>query len=64
MTTMAPIEPPLTPRQAAEALNVSKRTLTRLAGLVWVTYQGGGKKPIKRVTAESVRRLLERKEDR
>ena len=46
MTTMAPIEPPLTPRQAAEALNVSKRTLTRLAGLVWVTYQGGGKKPI------------------
>jgi hypothetical protein len=38
----ADAETPLTLQQAAEALNVSERTITRLAGLEWVKYQGAG----------------------
>jgi hypothetical protein len=51
-------EPPLTPAQAAKLLNVTYRTVFRLVGLEWVEYQGAGVRPIRRVTPESVRRLL------
>lgn len=54
-------EAPLTLAQAAEALNVSPRTLHRLVGLEWIEYRGAGRRPIKRITAESARRLLERR---
>jgi hypothetical protein len=50
-------ETPLTIAQAAEALNVSERTITRLAGLEWLEFQGAGRRTIKRITAESVQRL-------
>jgi hypothetical protein len=62
MTTIAePITPPLTPAEAAKLLNVAYRTVFDLAGLEWVEYQGRGKRPIRRVTVESVRKLLERR---
>ena len=64
-TAAAPTSaPPLTIAQAAEQLNVSARTVTRLVGLEWLEFQGAGRRRIKRITAESVRRLLERRRER
>ena len=56
--------PPLTPAEAARMLNVGYRTIFDIAGLDWIEYPGRGKRPIRRVTVESVRRLLERRRDR
>ena len=63
MTTMADSEitPPLTIAQAAKLLNVDRATVYRIAGLEWVEYQASGVRPIRRITMESVKRLLERR---
>ena len=50
-------EKPLSIAQAAETLNVSPATIMRMAGLVWLEFQSAGRRKIKRITAESVRRL-------
>lgn len=43
-------------------LNVNYRTVFRLIGLDWVEYETvGSTKPIRRITPESVRRLLARR---
>ena len=54
-------EPPLTCKEAAAMLSVSTCTVRRMVGLVWITYQATGSRPIRRITRESVRRLLERR---
>jgi hypothetical protein len=69
MTTMAdvehPTETPLTPAEAAKMLNVNYRTVFRLIGLDWVEYETvGSTKPIRRITPESVRRLIARRKGR
>jgi len=40
-----------------DPLNVSYDPVKRLAGLQWVSDQGTGRRRIKRISAESVRRL-------
>jgi hypothetical protein len=55
--------PPLTPTEAARMLNVDRSTIYRLVGIEWVEYQAAGARPIRRITVESVRRLLERRRD-
>jgi hypothetical protein len=57
----ADVSPPLTPKQASEMLNVSVKSVYRMCGLEWVEYQATGLRPIRRITLDSVRRLLERK---
>ena len=59
MSEVATIAPPMTIAQAAEALNVSVATVKRMPGLRWIEYRGAGRRTIKRIDAESVRRLLE-----
>ena len=55
-------ERPLTPAQAAKMLNVTYRSVFRLIGLEWIEYDTvGAKRPIRRITPESVRRLLARR---
>jgi hypothetical protein len=55
-------EAPLTPAQAAKLLNVSYRTVFSIIGLDWVEYPTvGAKRPIRRITPESVRRMLARR---
>lgn len=56
-----PDQPPLTPAEAAQRLNISYRSVFRVVGLEWVEYQAAGVKPIRRVTVESVRQLLKRR---
>jgi hypothetical protein len=53
--------PPLTPKEAAAMLNVHPRSIPRIRGLEWIEYPAAGVKPIRRITRESVRRLLEAK---
>ena len=60
MTDTTPTTP-LTPTEAAQMLNVKRSTVYRIVGLEWVEYQGGGVRPIRRITRESVYRLLERR---
>jgi hypothetical protein len=33
----------------------------RMVGLEWVEYQGRGRRPIRRITRESVERMLQRR---
>jgi hypothetical protein len=49
---------PLTPAEAAALLRVGRSTVYRIVGLEWVEYQGSGVRPIRRITRESVERLL------
>lgn len=48
----------LTPAEAAAILRVGRTTVYRIIGLEWVEYQGGGERPIRRITRASVERLL------
>lgn len=58
-------EPPFTPAEAARELSVSYRSVFRLIGLEWIEYETiGSSKPIRRITRESVRRLLARRKGR
>ena len=58
-TSGAPLpEPPLKPAEAPRMLNVAYRTVFDLVGLEWIEYLGRGKRPIRRITPESVRRML------
>ena len=57
--TMTQVDPPLTITEAARLLNVSTTTVTRMPGLKWLEWQGAGRRKIRRIDAESVRRLLE-----
>jgi hypothetical protein len=61
MTTDEIPPPPLKAKEAAKLLNISPSSVVRMVGLEWVEYPGRGKRPIRRVTVESVRRLLERR---
>jgi hypothetical protein len=57
--------PPLKPQEVALLLNVAYRTVFEIVGLEWVEYETlQGKRPIRRITRESVRRLLARRRGR
>lgn len=51
----------LRPKEVARLLNVGESTVRRMVGLEWVEYHGRGQRPIRRITADSVRRLLEQR---
>lgn len=51
----------LTPTEAAKILRVGRSTVYRIVGLDWVEMQATGERPIRRVTEDSVRKLLERR---
>lgn len=58
-------ETPITPREAAQRLGVAYRTVFEIVGLEWVEYETkGSSKPIRRITPESVRRLLAKRKGR
>lgn len=58
-------EPPITPAAAAKLLGVAYRTVFDLVGLEWVEYETKrSAKPIRRITPESVRKLLARRRGR
>jgi len=65
MATMAEpdVSPPLKPAEAARLLNVGESTVRRMVGLEWVEYPGTGKagRPIRRITRESIDRMLQRR---
>jgi hypothetical protein len=63
MATMNQTEPrpPLTLAEAAHLLRVGVTTVRRMVGLEWVEYQGRGRRPIRRITRESVERMLQRR---
>jgi len=54
--------PPLKPQEVALLLNVAYRTVFGIVGLEWVEYPTvQGRRPIRRITRESVRKLLARR---
>jgi hypothetical protein len=53
--------PTLKPVEVAQLLCVGVTTVRRMVGLEWVEYQGRGRRPIRRITRESVERMLQRR---
>lgn len=58
MWTMTTPNALLTPSEAAALLRIGRSTIYRIVGLEWVEYQGSGLRPIRRITRESVEKLL------